>query len=324
MNFCGNNLRRATLMIAVAAAAGCSTNDWQVLRVQHSGEPPFVASLSFAGRGNVWAALSIGAIERSDNDGRSWLEVESMCCEPLLAGIQFQNERPGFAFGSRVIAGERVAAIWRTRDGVEWRTETVPHSNEPVIAMADCSPLLAVALVSSQIWKNVGDNVWSLSLELSASRSRITHLACTSASAAVALTSKNELMISGESANAWNVKTVLPGEWNADVRSLSASETSLWITGAGGLLARLDNGADAWTRVDTRTHETLTALRFRGPEAWAVGFGGVGLHSVDGGVTWSGLTIGRDIDWMTLAVSSDGTWLAGGTSYAIARRQSQF
>jgi photosystem II stability/assembly factor-like uncharacterized protein len=58
------------------------------------------------------------------------------------------------------------------------------------------------------------------------------------------------------------------------------------LAGDEGLLLVTRNGGNGWTQIDTGTSQHLTDIALFGENVWVAGYGGVMLHSGDGGESW--------------------------------------
>jgi photosystem II stability/assembly factor-like uncharacterized protein len=58
------------------------------------------------------------------------------------------------------------------------------------------------------------------------------------------------------------------------------------LAGDEGLLLVTRNGGNGWTQIDTGTSHHLTDIALFGENVWVAGYGGVMLHSGDGGESW--------------------------------------
>jgi photosystem II stability/assembly factor-like uncharacterized protein len=80
----------------------------------------------------------------------------------------------------------------------------------------------------------------------------------------------------------------------------------LVIAGERGLIALSDDKGRSWTQARVPVSETVTALSFPTPDhGWAVGHGGVILHSGDGGESWQLQFDGNDANRQKLDYVTD-------------------
>ncbi len=76
--------------------------------------------------------------------------------------------------------------------------------------------------------------------------------------------------------------------------------------GAAGLIIVSDDQGASWRQVEVPVSATLTAVHFPTPRmGWAVGHGGVILHSADGGESWTLQTDGRSTNEAFLAYAKE-------------------
>jgi photosystem II stability/assembly factor-like uncharacterized protein len=80
----------------------------------------------------------------------------------------------------------------------------------------------------------------------------------------------------------------------------------LVIAGERGLIALSDDNGRSWSQARVPVSETVTALSFPTPEhGWAVGHGGIILHSGDGGESWQLQFDGNDANRQKLDYVTD-------------------
>jgi photosystem II stability/assembly factor-like uncharacterized protein len=71
------------------------------------------------------------------------------------------------------------------------------------------------------------------------------------------------------------------------VEATGRNKPRLVAAGERGIIVLSDNGGISWRQAKVPVSVTITALAFPTPElGWAVGHGGVVLHTADGGETW--------------------------------------
>jgi photosystem II stability/assembly factor-like uncharacterized protein len=83
----------------------------------------------------------------------------------------------------------------------------------------------------------------------------------------------------------WQVKRLPAGAKFRDVAFLDSRRG--FVIGDNATLLATEDGGDSWRQVPAPTKEHLTAIQFVGDLGWIAGYGGVMLHSTDGGRTWS-------------------------------------
>ncbi|RJG03998.1 WD40/YVTN/BNR-like repeat-containing protein [Noviherbaspirillum sedimenti] len=81
--------------------------------------------------------------------------------------------------------------------------------------------------------------------------------------------------------------TLAPKASHAVMLAVATAGNRIIAAGERGIILLSDNGAKTWKQAKVPVSVTLTALAFPTPsEGWAVGHGGVVLHTRDGGLSW--------------------------------------
>jgi photosystem II stability/assembly factor-like uncharacterized protein len=100
--------------------------------------------------------------------------------------------------------------------------------------------------------------------------------------------------------------------------STGGDKPRLVAAGERGIIVLSDNGGISWRQAKVPVAVTLTALAFPAPNlGWAVGHGGVVLHSADGGETWV-----KQFDGIAAARSADEAARSSGDA-ALQKRTAQ-
>jgi photosystem II stability/assembly factor-like uncharacterized protein len=98
----------------------------------------------------------------------------------------------------------------------------------------------------------------------------------------------------------------IPNPATAQLTDIATAGDRLVVAGARGLIAFSDDAGKTWTQARVPVSETLTALSFPTTDhGWAVGHGGVILHSGDGGENWQQQFDGNDANRLKLDYVTD-------------------
>jgi photosystem II stability/assembly factor-like uncharacterized protein len=137
------------------------------------------------------------------------------------------------------------------------------------------------------------------------------------------------------SAQAPDLDPARPETWripHPDLYAVAARGDLVWAVGYWGTVQRSTDSGATWTRVETRTRDTLFDVSFADDRSgWAVGENGVVLSTADGGLTWVREAVEaadelggtRPLDthlFGVCAVTPDEAWAVGDLGVVLHRR----
>ncbi|HEU4778459.1 MAG TPA: YCF48-related protein, partial [Steroidobacteraceae bacterium] len=119
--------------------------------------------------------------------------------------------------------------------------------------------------------------------------------------------------------------TIVEGASRCVLLGLAKAGQRLVACGERGIIVYSDNAGGSWRQAQVPVSVTLTAVSFpQASQGWAVGHGGVVLHSADGGATWVRQTTGgteseRERVLLDVRFDDDKTGIAVGAFGVIMR-----
>ena len=98
---------------------------------------------------------------------------------------------------------------------------------------------------------------------------------------------------------------------NDSLRVIYGDGVHLWVAGFGGIILHSSDGGENWQRQTSGTSKTLTSFYSSGKDLWAVGVAGTALHTVDGGQHWELLSTGTRRNLEEVRGSGANIWVVG-------------
>ena len=290
---------RRAWVVGSRGLALVTTNGGRSWERRSAGPHENVFSVTFTDALHGWLAGAFGHVRRTRDGGHTW-HAQKTSTTACLYSVAFADPTHGLAVGEGglVLRTADGGSTWRkSRSGVSSQLSAVRMASAKAAWITGADGVVLATSDGGRTWRQGSLPVIGMAgaLELGP-RGRLW-------TAGVA----GSVCRSSDGGRSWSRLT---DGFTGSLHAVTSRGAELWVAGAEGLLASSNGGA--WQRVALENTAAVDDLGFFASDGWAVGRGGLVVHSSDDGRTWAQVHTPTRADLSGVAAGGPGrAWVAG-------------